>query len=197
MLIALEGGEGTGKSTQARLLAQALGALLTREPGGTAVGQRIRELVLDPAHGELADRTEALLMAADRAQHVAQVIRPALDAGRVVVTDRFAGSSLAYQAFGRGLPRDEVERLSRWAAGGVWPDVVVLLDVPEDVAATRRKPHPDRMEDAGAAFHERVNEGFRALAAADPDRWAVVDGTGSIEEVAAQVRAVVDDRMAG
>ena len=194
-LIAFEGGEGTGKSTQARLLADHLDAVLTREPGGTPVGQRIRDLVLDPSHGELSDRTEALLMAADRAQHVAEVIRPALDAGRVVVTDRFAGSSLAYQSFGRGLPVEEVEQLSRWATGGVWPDVVVLLDCPADVAAGRRKPDPDRMEGAGDEFHERVTEGFRTLARADAERWVVVDGTGSIDEVAERVRDAVSAKI--
>jgi dTMP kinase len=195
LLIAFEGGEGCGKSTQARLLAEDLGALLTHEPGGTPAGQRIRDLVLDPAHGELADRTEALLMAADRAQHVAEVIRPALAAGRMVVTDRFAGSSLAYQSFGRGLPLDEVEQLSRWATDGVWPDVVVFLDVPESVAVSRRKADPDRMERAGADFHERVVAGFRSVAASDPERWVTVDGTGSIEEVAVLVRDAVRSRM--
>ena len=191
MLIAFEGGEGTGKSTQAARLADRLGAVLTREPGGTALGSRIRGLVLDPANRELADRAEALLMAADRAQHVAEVIRPALDANRIVVTDRFAGSSLAYQSYGRGLPLDEVEHLSRWATDGVWPDLVVLLDVPEAVAEERLGAERDRMEEVGDGFHGRVVAGFRALAAADPDRWVVVDGTGSVDDVADRVWAVV------
>lgn len=195
LLIAFEGGEGTGKSTQAARLAERLGAVLTREPGGTAIGGRIRSLVLDPANEELADRAEALLMAADRAQHVAEVIRPALDAGRVVVTDRFAGSSLAYQSYGRGLPLDEVEHLSRWATDGVWPELVVLLDVPQAVADERLGAERDRMEGVGDGFHGRVAAGFRALAAADPDRWLVVDGTGSVDDVADRVWAAVDPRL--
>ena len=195
MLIAFEGGEATGKSTQAARLAERLDAVLTREPGGTAIGSRIRALVLDPANRELADRAEALLMAADRAQHVAEVIRPALDAGRTVVTDRFAGSSLAYQSYGRGLPLAEVEHLSRWATDGVWPDLVVLLDVPEAVAEARLGTERDRMEEVGDGFHQRVVAGFRALAAADPERWTVVDGTGSVDEVAKRVWATVADRI--
>lgn len=195
MLIAFEGGEGTGKSTQAALLAERLDAVFTREPGGTAIGSRIRGLVLDPANQELADRAEALLMAADRAQHVAEVIRPALDAGRIVVTDRFAGSSLAYQSYGRGLPLDEVEQLSRWATDGVWPDLVVLLDVPEEVSEGRLGAERDRMEEVGDGFHQRVVAGFRALAAADPDRWVVVDGTGTVDEVADRVWAAIAPRV--
>ena len=189
--IAFEGGEGSGKSTQAALLARSLGAVLTHEPGGTGIGRRIRALVLDPAAAGLDVRTEALLMAADRAQHVAEVIRPTLDAGQDVVTDRFSGSTLAYQGYGRGLPLDELAELSRWAAGGLEPDVVVLLDVPAPVAASRRCGSSDRMEAEGAAFHARVVEGYRSLAAARPSRWVVVDGTGSVEEVAAKVEAAV------
>ena len=195
MLIAFEGGEGTGKSTQAARLAERLDAVLTREPGGTAIGGRIRSLVRDPTNQELADRAEALLMAAGRAQHVAEVIRPALDAGRVVVTDRFAGSSLAYQSYGRGLPLDEVEHLSRWATDGVWPDLVVLLDVPEAVADERLGTERDRMEGLGDGFHGRVVAGFRSLAAADPDRWVVLDGTGSVDDVAERVWAAVSPRL--
>ena len=190
--IAFEGGEGCGKSTQAALLARSLGAVLTHEPGGTDIGRRIRALVLDPAATGLDIRTEALLMAADRAQHVAEVIRPALDRGQHVVSDRFSGSTLAYQGFGRGLPLDELAELSRWAAGGVEPDVVVLLDVPAAVAASRRCGSADRMEAEGEAFHARVIQGYRWLAAADPTRWMVVDGTGTVEEVATRVEAAVD-----
>lgn len=187
-LIAFEGGEGSGKSTQAALLAGRLGALLTHEPGGTEVGARIRAIVLDPDVGsELAVRAEALLMAADRAQHVAEVIRPALDRGQDVVTDRFSGSTLAYQGYARGLSVEELARLSLWATGGLEPDVVVLLDVPPGVAGPRMKPRPDRMEAAGDDFHRRVAEGYRALAAADSLRWRVVDGTGTVDEVEARV----------
>ena len=183
-----EGGEGSGKSTQAALLAARLGAVLTREPGGTEIGRRIRSLVLDPSVGSALDvRAEALLMAADRAQHVAEVIRPALDSGVDVVSDRFTGSTLAYQGYARGLPVSELAGLSSWATGGLEPDVVILLDVPASVAATRMKPEADRMEAAGDEFHRRVVEGYLALAAGDPERWRVVDGSGGVAEVEALV----------
>ncbi len=185
-----EGGEGSGKSTQAALLAARLGAVLTHEPGGTDLGRRIRSLVLDPAVGSALDaRAEALLLAADRAQHVSEVIRPALDRGVDVVSDRFTGSTLAYQGYARGLPVPELEGLSSWATGGLEADVVILLDVPAAVAATRMKPQADRMEAAGVDFHRRVAEGYRALAADDPVRWRVVDGSGSVQEVEALVLA--------
>jgi dTMP kinase len=189
-LIALEGGEACGKSTQAAILAEALGAVLTREPGGTYAGERIRTLVLDPGAPPLEPRAEALLMAAARAQHVAEVVRPALDAGRDVVCDRFAHSSIAYQGYGRCLPLSEVVELSAWATEGLWPDVVVLLEVPEEVASARRGP-PDRFETEDEGFHQRVRSGYRALAAADPARWRVVDGSGTVEEVAARVQEAV------
>ncbi|MDQ4089474.1 MAG: dTMP kinase [Actinomycetota bacterium] len=187
-LIVFEGGEGSGKSTQAALLAARLGAMLTREPGGTDVGRRIRSLVLDPSVGSALDvRAEALLMAADRAQHVAEVIRPALERGVDVVSDRFTGSTLAYQGYARGLPVSELAGLSSWATGGLEPDVVILLDVPASVAAARMKPEADRMEAAGDEFHRRVVEGYLALAAGDPERWRVVDGSGGVAEVEALV----------
>ena len=196
--VVLEGGEGSGKSTQATLLAESLGALLTREPGGTAVGERIRAVLLDPSVSGLDARAEALLMAAARAQHVAEVINPARAAGRTVVCDRFSGSSLAYQGYGRGLPVAELGCLSGWASAGLEPDLVILLDVPEEVAAARTAGRAaDRLESAGADFHRRVREGFRALAAAAPDQWVVIDGTGSIEEVAGRVRAAVASRTGG
>lgn len=185
-LIALEGGEACGKSTQAALLASRLGALLTREPGGTAVGERVRAVLLDPSVAALDARAEALLMAAARAQHVSEVVVPALKAGRDVVTDRFSHSSLAYQGYGRGLPLDEVRRLSDWATGGLWPDVVVLLDLPAEEAEARRG-RPDRFEAESREFHRRVEAGFRQLAASEPDRWRIVDASGTVEEVAARV----------
>lgn len=195
MLIAFEGGEATGKSTQARLLAEHLGAVLTREPGATALGAALRALLLD-GDEPVAVRAEALLMAADRAQHVAEVIRPALEAGRTVVTDRFTGSSLAYQGHGRGVPLDEVAGLSRFATNGLEPDAVVLLTVPAEVRAARLRDRTDRgldrLERAGDGFHERVEAGFLALAAADPSRWVVVDGAGSVDEVQARVRAALN-----
>ena len=186
LFIAFEGGEACGKSTQAALLAARLGAVLTREPGGTAVGERVRALLLDPDAGALDARAEALLLAAARAQHVAEVVAPALGSGRIVVTDRFSHSSLAYQGYGRGLPLAEVRDLSEWATGGLWPDVVVLLDLASDEAAARRG-RPDRFESEGRDFDRRVEAGFRTLAAGEPARWRVVDGSGSIDEVAARV----------
>jgi dTMP kinase len=193
--IAFEGGEACGKSTQSRLLAEALDALLTREPGGTVIGTRIRELVLSPDTVGLEARAEALLMAADRAQHVAEVVEPALSAGRHVVTDRFAGSSIAYQGHGRGLPVEEIRELSMWATSGVWPDLIVLLDVPTAEADRRLGTQRDRMEAEPAAFHAAVINGFRAQAAAEPDRWVVIDGTGTIDQVALSVRTVVAERL--
>jgi dTMP kinase len=191
--IAFEGGEASGKSTQAARFAAHRGALLTREPGGTALGERVRAIFLDPATGDIDGRAEALLVAAARAQHVAEVIEPALAAGRDVVTDRFTGSSLAYQGHGRGLPVDEVRRLSQFAGDGLEPDLYVLLEVPPDVAAARLGTDRDRMESAGDAFHERVRRGYAELAASEG--WVVVDGTGTPDEVEALVLDAVSARL--
>jgi dTMP kinase len=194
--IAFEGSEGSGKSTHARRLAAELDALLTREHGGTAIGLMIRSIVADPAHDELTARAEALLIAADRAQHLEEVVVPALAAGRHVVTDRSLYSSLAYQGYGRGLPLDQVRAVNEWAVGGRWPDLVILLDVPTDQLARRlRRRELDRFERAGAAFYQRVVDGYRAMAAAEPDRWIVVDGQGEIEAVAATIRSAVRERL--
>jgi len=185
----LEGGEGCGKSTQARLLATALGAVLTREPGGTATGERLRALMLDPDLPGIGARAETLLMLAARAQHVLEVIEPALAGGRDVVCDRFAGSTLAYQGYGRGLDVTELAGLSDWSAGGIRPDRVILLQVAPSVAAARmgRRNGRDRMEGEGQDFFARVAAGFDALATDDPCTWRVVDGEGSVAEVAARV----------
>ncbi|HET9077748.1 MAG TPA: dTMP kinase [Acidimicrobiales bacterium] len=191
--IVLEGGEASGKSTQAELLATSIGALLTREPGGTAAGEHIRALLLDPSLPVIVPRAEALLMMAARAQHVDQVIEPALAAGRHVVCDRFSGSTVAYQGYGRGLAPEELASLSAWASAGLEPDLVVLLTVPPDVARHRRASRGgvDKIESEVAAFHSRIDAGFAALASAQPDRWRVVDGSGSVEAVAARVTAAV------
>jgi dTMP kinase len=191
-LIAFEGGEGSGKSTQAARLAARLGAVLTREPGGTVLGERIRAVVLDPSHGAVDPRAEALLMAAARAQHVAEVIAPALARGDTVVTDRYVGSSLAYQGFGHGLDVDELTTLSQWATGGRGADLNVLLSVSDEVAAARLQRPTDRMERLGKRFHRRVTQGFVTLAEVDPERWKIVDGVGSIDEVEARVNAAYD-----
>jgi len=196
-LIVFEGGEGSGKSTQARRLADRLegAALLTFEPGDTPLGVEIRRLLLNSPDIEITDRAEALLMAADRAQHVVDVVRPALEAGRTVVCDRYAGSSVAYQGHGRQLPAAEVERLSRWATDGLWPDLIVLLEVPPGTAQSRRTRAEDRLESAGEAFHTRVHDGFLVQAMEDPDRWAVVDGTPSEDEVADAIWQLVTIRF--
>lgn len=196
VLIAFEGGEACGKSTQAAILAGRLGAVLTREPGGTAVGERVRDVLLDAAVVGLDPRAEALLMAAARAQHVAEVVGPALASGRHVVTDRFSHSSVAYQGYGRGLDLVEVRRLSDWATEGLWPDVVVLLKLP-DGASLAAPAAPDRFETEGGGFHEQVAAGFLAMAAGDPDTWRVVDAAGTVEEVAARVWEAVGPMVAG
>jgi dTMP kinase len=188
--IVLEGGEAAGKSTQATLLAKHLGAVLTREPGGTELGEALRRLLLDPAMPAPVPRAEALLMLAARAQHVAQVIEPALARGQDVVCDRFSGSTLAYQGYGRGLGTAKLAELDRWATAGRQPDVVVLLSVPPQVARQRRGG-TDRFEEEDDEFRRRVDEGYRELAAADPVRWKIVDGTMSVEEVAMAVREAV------
>lgn len=195
--VVLEGGEATGKSTQVARLADALGALATRQPGGTPIGVRLREVLLAAADDPtpLDERAEALLMAADRAQHVAQVIGPTLAAGRHVVCDRYTPSTIAYQGHGRGLDPEWLAALAAWAARDLQPDLVVLLEVPEDVAAARLGSASDRIEAAGAEFHRRVARSYRDQAAADPARWVVVDGSGSPDEVAVLVRSAVADRL--
>ena len=194
-LIAFEGGEGSGKSTQARRLARRLDGVLTFEPGDTAVGRRIREVVLDPAHPEIDARTEALLMAADRAQHVAEIIRPALDAGHHVVTDRYVGSSLVYQGHGRHLGVEPVAALSAFATAGLEADVVVLLEIDREEAQRRLDRDLDRLESAGDDFHERVRAGFAALA--HERGWVVVDGRGAVDEVEARVWSAFVGRLGG
>ena len=193
--IAVEGADGTGKSTQARLLAERLGALFTREPGGTPLGERIRALVLDPSGDPPVDRAEALLMAAARAQHVAEVVEPALAAGRDVVSDRYVASSVAYQGYGRGLGAEAVMAVNRFATDDLRPDLVVLILVDAPVAVRRLGDHLDRIEQAGDAFQTAVVAAYSEMATADPDRWLVVDGNGTVEEVAARVAAAVEERL--
>jgi len=194
-LIAFEGGEGSGKSTQARRLAERLGAVLTHEPGDTPLGAAMRAILLDSITLDITPRAEALLMAADRAQHVVEVVRPALEAGRSVVTDRFSGSSIAYQGYGRQLSPTEVAGVSAWATDELWPDLVVLLEIPADVALQRIGGARDRLEAAGDAFHQRVHDGFLRQAIADPERWAVIDGTQSEDDVADAIWEIVSIRF--
>ncbi|MGY1689212.1 dTMP kinase [Geodermatophilus sp. SYSU D01105] len=198
LFLAFEGGEGAGKSTQVRLLCQWLAAQgrtvrATLEPGGTPAGAAIRAIVLDRAHAGLSPRAEALLYAADRAQHASAVLRPALAAGEVVVTDRYIDSSLAYQGAGRTIPMDDVRALSRWATEGLRPDLTVLLDLPPEVglARARGRAVADRLESESLDFHQRVRTTFRALADADPGRYLVLDATGAVDDLAAAVRSRV------
>ena len=196
--IALEGGEGAGKSTQIRLLQEWLQergheVVVTREPGATPVGAKIRALLLDPATGRLAPRAEAMLYAADRAQHVAEVIRPALERGAVVLTDRYVDSSLAYQGAGRELAVEEVARLSSWATGGLRPDLVVLLDVDPVVGLARAGSSPDRIEAESLDFHRRVRLGFLSLAEDDAERYLVVPAESPPELVFGAVCARLEE----
>jgi dTMP kinase len=194
--IAFEGAEACGKSTHVAKLAKDLGAVATRETGGTRIGQLIRGVLHDTANMELTDKAEALLIAADRAQHLAEVVEPALAAGRHVVSDRSAYSSLAYQSYGRTLPYDRVREINDWALGGVWPDLVVLIDVDAAELAKRMANRElDRFEIAGDEFHERVTDGFLKMAAEDPHRWVVIDGNRSIGQVSAAIRSAVSERL--
>jgi dTMP kinase len=204
VLIAFEGGEGAGKSTQVRRLQEWLTneGLIARasfEPGATPSGAGIRAIVLDRAHTGIAPRSEALLYAADRAQHVHDVLRPALDAGEVVITDRFVDSSLAYQGAGRTIPLDDVRSLSRWATEGLVPDLTVLLDLPPEVglARARGRAAADRLESESLEFHQRVRQTFLALAESDPDRYLVLDARQSPDELAAAIRAQVAELLSG
>jgi dTMP kinase len=197
-LVALEGIDGCGKSTQARALAEALGAHLTHEPGATELGATLRGVLLAPEAAAVSIRAEALLMAADRAEHVAQVIEPALAAGQWVVTDRFSGSTLAYQGYGRGLDVPALAGLVAWATGGLAADLSILIDVTVEVAAGRlASSAPDRLERLGAEFASRVRQGFLALAAGDPEHWVVVDGTFDPSSLTARIVALVRERLGG
>lgn len=198
VFLAIEGGEGAGKSTQVRLLADWLRAaghevVVTREPGATELGARVRALLLDPASGPLSPRAEALLYAADRAEHVTRVIGPALAGGAIVLTDRYVDSSLAYQSAGRALPASEVAWLSRWATSGLVPDLTVVLDVDPEVGLTRitARRGTDRIEAEAAEFHRRVRDAFRALAEADRRHHLLVPAAGPPAEVQARLRARV------
>jgi dTMP kinase len=194
--IAFEGAEGSGKSTQARRLADSLGAVLTQETGGTAIGRQLRAILHDTDHEHLDARAEALIVAADRAQHLAEVVIPALESGRAVVSDRSIYSALAYQGYGRRLDLDEIRRINEWAVSGVWPTLVVLAEAPAELVAERmNKRDLDRFERADAVFHQRVLDGFRSMAAADPEHWIVVSTARPKDDVAAEVLAAVTQRL--
>jgi dTMP kinase len=196
MFVTIEGIDRSGKSTQARRLVEALGddALLVREPGGTPAGERIRELLKDPAV-ELDPRTEALLFAAARAELVASVIRPALEAGKVVVSDRYLDSSLAYQGHARGLGEAEVRLINDWATAGLAPDLTVLLRI-DPAAAAARAGQTDRFEDEGLGLQQRVAAAYDQLATADPGRWKAIDAARDEDQVAADIRQMVEAGVA-
>lgn len=197
VFIVLEGADGSGKSTQVARLAERLRSsgrevVATFEPGATPVGAAVRNVLLErDAH--VVPIAEALLMAADRAQHVVEIVRPALARGADVVSDRYVPSSLAYQGGGRGLSLELVDAVNRWATGGLTPDLVIVIDISERVARARRDAAPDRFERESAEFHARVRDAYRKLAA--ERAWAVVDGDADVDTVAARVSAVVSERL--
>lgn len=194
LFITFEGGDGSGKTTQVKLLAEYLRdqgreVVATREPGGTELGREIRKLILHG--GDVCPKAEALLYAADRAHHIATVVRPALERGAVVLADRYLDSSVAYQGVARDLGLDEVRNLSLWATDGLMPSLTLLLDVPVSVGAGRVRGTQDRIEAAGTTFHQAVRDEYLKLASADPQRWRVIDAKVSVDDVAARVREAV------
>jgi dTMP kinase len=202
MFISFEGIEGSGKTTQALLLTEFLSSrgyrtFLTREPGGTAIGDRIRELLLDPEHREMTPMTELLLYEAARAQHLREGILPALQEGLIVITDRFSDSTTAYQGYGRCLDAAAIAVLDAVATGGEKPDLTILLDLPVERGVTRNREvkKTDRLEMEEEEFHERVRGGFLEIAAADPQRVKVVDASGTVEAVSRRVREIVSSRL--
>jgi dTMP kinase len=198
VFITLEGGDGSGKTTQAELLREWLSGegrtvLRTREPGGTEVGVEIREIVLHH-RGDISPRAEALLYAADRAHHVATVVRPALERGEVVIQDRYIDSSVAYQGVGRVLDPEAVRSLSEWATEGLAPDLTILLDLDADAARGRldeARTRYDRLEAEASEFHDRVRAAYLALAEAEPGRFLVVDAARPVDEIAGDIRGRV------
>ena len=196
LFVCFEGGEGAGKSTQSRLLNDWLEAaghtvVLTFEPGDTEVGQALRQIVLSPATGELSHRTEVLLYAADKAEHVDTVVLPALARGEVVITDRYVDSALAYQGAGRDLVVAEVEHVNRWATGELRPHLTVVLDL-EPATGLGRFEERDRIEGQSLEFHQRVRQGFLDLAAADPEHYLVLDARAPVDEIAHAIRERVE-----
>lgn len=200
MFITFEGPDGSGKSTQLTLLADwlrghGMDVLVTREPGGTAIGDRVRAILLDPLCKEMVAEAEVLLYSAARAQHIGEVIQPQLARGGAVLCDRFADSSMAYQGYGRGLDRDTLAVITRFATSGLRPDLVVYLDIAVEAGLRRKMLYANddasqwnRIEQEARAFHERVREGYLTMAAADPARWLLVDADQPVDAVQASVR---------
>ncbi|HSW61981.1 MAG TPA: dTMP kinase [Dissulfurispiraceae bacterium] len=202
LFLSFEGIEGSGKSTQAKLLTESLASegydvVLTQEPGGTAIGERIRALLLDPAHTEMCSASELLLYAAARAQHLEQKIRPALARSAVVITDRFSDSTVAYQGYARGIDRGLLDSVDAVATRRLRPDITFLCDLPAEIGLERNREinKRDRLELEALAFHRKVREGFLQLAAAEPNRVRIVDAGQPIEMVAADVARIVTERL--
>ncbi len=203
LFITFEGPDGSGKSTQARLLADYLKArgyevLLTREPGGTKIGEQIRDVILSTRNDSMRHETEALLFSAARAQSVAEVIRPALAAGKIVLCDRYADSTLAYQGYGLGLDLEALRAITRFATGGLVPDLTFYIDLPVQVGLAR-KPHGEvnRLDQKEIAYHERVRAGFLEMVKAEPSRWVRVDGMSSVDEIQSEIRARMERKLEG
>jgi len=199
LFVTFEGSEGSGKSTQIRTLAEFLreqgyGVVLTREPGGTPIGDQVRRILLDHANEKMHPRTEVLLFLASRAQHVEELIRPALKAGKIVLCDRYADSTLAYQGYGRGENVDQLRRLIDYATGGLWPDLTFWLDLPVEEGLARLN-NKNRLDSEALAFHKRVREGYKRLAQAEPHRWVRIDGTLTRAEIQEQIRKILLERL--
>jgi dTMP kinase len=203
VFITFEGPDGSGKTTQIRLLVDWLGeqgyeVVLTREPGGTDIGNQIRRVLHDPDNDEIDARTEILLYSASRAQNVAQFIQPALSAGKIVISDRYADSTLAYQGYGRCLDLDTLKTITAFATGGLTPDLTLFLDVPAQEGLSRRQAGGEewnRLDAEALEFHQRARTGYLNLIAQDPSRWVVIDAVLPIEEIQSEIRAVVRTRL--
>ncbi len=199
LFITFEGGDGCGKTTQLNLLAKYLeekgeNTIVTREPGSIGLGQKLRELILH-YDADIAPTAEAFLFLADRAQHVAKLVKPAIETGQIVLCDRHTDSSVAYQGYGRGEDIERINYLNNIATQGIKPDLTFIFDVSAEVAQTRVGAEKDRMESAGKAFHERVRSGYLEIAKQEPQRVSVIDANLSIEEVFAQVKKIIDEKI--